>query len=111
MNSVLPALAASAIALGSSPQPASRDVCPLNIPATAAAARSTELLRRAAHAVCDLARSRDEQIASLWVYPTRTANTVFVQYSSRTARSPVNVKHLALAEIDGDRITHWRTLP
>ena len=87
MNSVLPALAASAFALGSPPQPALQHTCPVNVPTTEQAARSAELLKRAAHAVCELVNSRDEQIASLWVYPTNSANTVYVQYTSMKAQS------------------------
>src|SRR5262245_10928703 len=63
MNIVLPALAASAIALGSPPQPALQHTCPARVPTTAEAARSAELLKRAALAVCELANSRNEQIA------------------------------------------------
>lgn len=111
MQSILPFLAASAIALGSPPQPASRQTCPLNVPTSAEAARSAELLNRAAFAVCELVNSRNEHITALWVYPTNTANTVYVQYTSRKAQSPVNVEHLALAEMEGDRIARWRALP
>ena len=111
MNSVLPALAASAIALGSPLQPALQQPCPVNVPTTAQATRSAELLKRAALAVCELVNSRNEQIASLWVYPTNRANTVYVQYSSMKAQSSVNVEHLAVAEMEGDRIASWRALP
>ena len=110
MNSV-PALAASAIALGAPPQPALQHTCPVNVPTTAEAARSAELLKRAALAVCELVNARNEQIASLWVYPTSRANTVYVQYTSMKAQSSVNVDHLAVAEMEGDRIAHWQPLP
>ena len=109
MNSVLPALAASAIAFGSPPEPALQHSCPLNVPTTAEAAQSAELLKRAARGVCELVHSRNEHIASLWVYPTNSANTVYVQYTSMKARSLVNAEHLAVAEMEGDRIAHWRT--
>jgi hypothetical protein len=111
MYSVLPALAASAIGLGSSPQPALQHNCPVNVPTTAEAARSAELLKRAAPAVCELVNSRNEQIASLWIYPTNKANAVYVQYTSRKAQSSVHAEHLAVAEIEGDRIAHWHALP
>ena len=111
MNNVLPALAASAITLGSPTQLALQPTCPVNVPTTTQAAQSAELLKRAARAVCELVHSRNEQIASLWVYPTNSANTVYVQYASMKARSSVNVEHLAVAEMEGDRIAHWRPLP
>jgi hypothetical protein len=83
----------------------------VNVPTTAEAARSAELLKRAALAVCELVNSRNEQIASLWVYPTDRANTVYVQYTSMEAHSSVNVEHLAVAQIEGDRIARWTALP
>ena len=111
MNSALPALAASAIALGSPLQPALQQPCPVNVPTTAHATRSAELLKRAALAVCELVSSRNEQIESLWVYPTNQANTVYVHYTSMKAQSSVNVEHLAVAEMEGDRIANWHALP
>jgi hypothetical protein len=111
MNSVLPALAASAFALASPPQPALQHTCPVNHPMTAEAARSAQFLKRAALAVCELVNSPDERIASLWVYPTNSANTVYVQYTSMKTQSSVNVEHLAVAEMQGDRIAHWHALP
>jgi hypothetical protein len=107
----LSTLVASAIALASPAQPAVQQTCAVNFPTTAHAARSAELLKRAALAVCELVSSRNEQIASLWVYPTNSANTVYVQYTSMKPQSSVNVEHLAIAEMEGDRIARWRALP
>jgi hypothetical protein len=111
MNSLLPALVASTITFGSPTQPGPPQTCPVNAPKTAEATRFAEHLKRAARAVCERVNSRNEQIASLWVYPTNNANAVYVQYTSRKVSSTVDVEYLAVAEMDGDRIVHWHALP
>jgi len=53
-------------------------------------------------------------ISNLWIYPTSDSNTVFVHYTTRSdVRSPLkrpDSEHLALLEMQGDRIFKMRNL-
>jgi len=107
----MPSLTASAIALAFIPSSGLATEVQVHVPDTGGAAGSAELLNRAARALCNILKSRNEHIVSVWVYPTNESDTVYVQYTSSDARSSINVEHFALVTMEGDRIARLRTLP
>lgn len=84
-------------------------------PTTDRAQQTQPLLSRAAQAVHDkVARTADDRISNLWVFPTGDEHAVFAQYivttkqtSSKAAEAQV---HLELLQIEGDRVVEERDL-
>jgi hypothetical protein len=87
-----------------------------NVPETARAQTSAELLGRTARALYH-AQARApgaghaEKITDLWLFPTADAQTVFAHYRLSSAESAASsTEHLVLVTVSGDRITARREL-
>jgi hypothetical protein len=111
MRGIMLRITASVITLALTPSSGITADVEIHVPDTREAAAATELLQRAARALSNLLRSRDEHIVSVWVYPTNSAETVYVQYTSTDSRTSRDVEHFALVTMEGDRIARLRTLP
>jgi hypothetical protein len=107
--------AAAAISILLNTAPASAGEPQFNVPATARAQESAELLTQAAHALYDSSSSRvgarGTQVSNLWLYPTGDADTVFAQFtltSKEGGASPT--EHLAMLTVRNERIVEQREL-
>jgi hypothetical protein len=82
------------------------------VPATALATRSVDIIERATRAL--VAREGESRITRLWVFPTGDANSVFVHYRTTNdvdAHEPgPTIEHLALIEMNGERIAKLHDL-
>lgn len=114
MKSHLTAAAAISILLNAAPVIAGEPQ--FNVPATARAQESAELLTQAARGLGGSSTSalsaRGSQVKNLWLYPTGDADTVFAHYtltSQEGGASPS--EHLDLLTVREDRIVERRELP
>jgi hypothetical protein len=87
-----------------------------NVPETARAQTSAELLGRTAralyHAQARAPRAvHAEKMSDLWLFPTADAHTVFAHYRlSSVEGAASSTEHLVLVTVSGDRITAFREL-
>jgi hypothetical protein len=107
MKTQLTATVAAAISLLLNSGPLMAAEPQFQVPATAQARESAELLKQAAHAFAP----RGTQISNLWLYPTGDRETVFAHYtlSSNDAGAAPTV-HLALLTVSGDDVVRVREL-
>jgi hypothetical protein len=72
---------------------------PSHIPATSQSKTNAAVIAKADHAL----RNCVAGLSNVWIFATGDANSVFVSYSTDT-------EHLALVEMQGDRIASLRDL-
>ena len=72
---------------------------PTHIPATAQSQAHATVIAKADHAL----RGALPGLSNVWIFATGAANSVFVSYTTDTS-------HLALVEMQGDRIATFRDL-
>jgi hypothetical protein len=72
---------------------------PTHVPATSQSKANAAVIAKADHAL----RSSITGLSNVWIYATGDASSVFVSYSTDT-------EHLALVEMQGDRIASLRDL-
>lgn len=87
-----------------------------NVPQTARAHTSAELLDRTAralyHAQAEAQRAGQAgKISDLWLFPTADAHTVFAHYRVSSAEGAASsTEHLVIVTVSGDHITAFREL-
>ena len=105
MKTQLTATVAAAISLLLNAGPLTAAEPQFQVPATAQARESAELLKQAAHAFAP----RGTQISNLWLYPTGDRETVFAHYTLSSNGAAPTV-HLALLTVSGDDVVRVRDL-
>jgi hypothetical protein len=115
MNIQLTATVAAAISLLLSSGPLAAAEPQFQVPVTAQARESAELLKQTAHAFDDRLAStlapHGTQISNLWLYPTGDRETVFAHYTlSSNEGGAAPTAHLALLTVSGDDVVRVREL-